>query len=130
MTYNRLGTGIRFPLLTASGFGWVSEAEAVEQAIRAILLSEPGERLARPNFGVGLRRFLFANNSVELRTRIRTAISDALQRDEARISLVEVEVSSDPATANVLQISINYSIRDLPGSRNLVFPFYLQGLIP
>ena len=71
MSTQKLGTGLRFPLVTGDGFGWISGAAAVEQSIRTILLTEPGERIARPNFGVGLRRFLFAPNSLELRTRIR-----------------------------------------------------------
>ena len=76
MSTQKLGTGLRFPLVTGDGFGWISGAAAVEQSIRTILLTEPGERIARPNFGVGLRRFLFAPNSLELRTRIRAAVSD------------------------------------------------------
>ena len=44
----RLGRGLRFPPLLPPGFDWGSDAEAVEQAIRTLLLTEPGERLRRP----------------------------------------------------------------------------------
>ncbi len=122
----RLGRGIRFPLVTGGGFGWIAGAEAVEQSIRAILLTEPGERIARPNYGAGLRRFLFAANSLELRTRIRETVAAALRRDEPRISLEQVLVTTDPIEPTVLRIAIRYTIPELPGPRNLVFPFYLQ----
>jgi phage baseplate assembly protein W len=127
MSTERLGTGLRFPLVTRDGFGWVAGADAVEQSIRAILLTEPGERIARPDFGVGLRRFLFAPNSLELRTRIRAAVTEALSRDEARIRVDGVAVNTDPREATVLRIAIRYEIRGEPGARNLVFPFYLNG---
>jgi len=127
MTLERLGTGLRFPLVTRDGFGWVAGADAVEQSIRTILLTEPGERIARPDFGAGLRRFLFAPNSLELRTRIRAAVSEALGRDEARIRVESVEVSTDPREPTALRIAIRYEILGEPGARNLVFPFYLNG---
>jgi len=124
---SRLGQGLRFPLVTGQGFGWVRGAAAVEQSIRTILLTEPGERIARPNFGAGLRRFLFAPNSLELRTQIRATVADALARDEARIRVEDVSVATDPREATVLRIAIRYRILDEPGAHNLVFPFYLNG---
>ena len=124
----RLGQGLRFPLLTGAGFGWVSGVDAVEQSIRAILLTEPGERIARPTFGAGLRRFLFAPNGLELRTQIRATVTDALGRDEPRIRLEDVTVTTDPGEPTVLRIAIRYRIPDQPGARNLVFPFYLTGV--
>ena len=127
MSTAKLGTGLRFPLVTGDGFGWISGAGAVEQSIRTILLTEPGERIARPNFGVGLRRYLFAPNSLELRTQIRAAVTDALARDEARIRVESVAVNTDPREATVLSIAIRYEILGEPGVQNLVFPFYLNG---
>lgn len=121
-----LGTGLRFPVLLPPGFDWVSDAEAVEQAIRTILRTEPGERVRRPTFGAGLRRYLFASNSLELRTLIAESVQEALRRDEHRIRVSEVDVSTDPMEPTVLRIAITYEIRSLPGARNLVFPFYLQ----
>jgi len=129
MTLPKLGTGFRFPLLTASqGFAWVSNATAVEQSIRTILFTDPGERIARPDFGVGLRRFLFAPNTVELRAQIRAAIVDGLSRDEARIQLDDVDVSTESLSPTVLRIAIRYRLLEEPGARNLVFPFYLEGV--
>mgnify|MGYP001768911691 FL=1 len=127
MSIDKLGTGLRFPLVTGDGFGWISGAGAVEQSIRTILLTEPGERIARPNFGVGLRRYLFAPNSLELRTQIRAAVTDALARAEARIRVESVAVNTDPREPTVLSIAIRYQILDEPGVQNLVFPFYLNG---
>ena len=127
MAADKLGRGLRFPLVNASGFGWVAGVDAVEQSIRTILLTEPGERIARPTFGAGLRRFLFEPNGLELRTRIRETVTRALERDEPRIRLEAVSVTTDSREAEVLHIAIRFRVADEPGARNLVFPFYLTG---
>ena len=127
---SRLGQGWRFPPLLPPGFAWVRDADAVEQAIRTLLITEPGERLRRPDYGVGLRRWLFSNNTPELRTQITRAIEDAIARHEPRIQLQEVAVTPDPAQPTLLHIALTYEIRALPGPRNLVFPFDLKEGLP
>jgi phage baseplate assembly protein W len=127
-TFNpRLGTGLGFPLLGGSGFRWVSGAEAVEQALRHLLLTEPGERLGRPGWGCGLRRFLFAQNNVTTHTLVRQTITEAIQRWEHRVELDDVVVEADPDQPTVLSIDVRYRMRGDPGPKNLVFPFYLDG---
>ena len=125
---DRLGKGVRFPIVTASGWGWIVGADAVDQALRALLLTEPGERIGRPTYGAGLRRFLFRPNSVETRAEIRKAIEEAVQRHEPRVRLSAVAVTApDPRTPTLLRIELSFALLADPGPRNLVFPFYLEG---
>jgi phage baseplate assembly protein W len=121
------GRGLRFPLVESPGFDWVAGADAVAQALRALLLTEPGERIGRPGFGVGLRRFLFMPNALATRTAIRDAVTQAIERDEARVELDEVRVLSDSAEATLLRVEVHYRLRREPTARTLVFPFYLDG---
>mgnify|MGYP000439218146 FL=1 len=37
--------------------------ELVQQNLKMILLTAPGERIMEPEFGVGLRNYLFQNNT-------------------------------------------------------------------
>lgn len=119
--------GLRYPPVTGAGWGWITGADAVDQAVRSILLTEPGERLARPQFGAGLRRYLFAPNSIETRASIRRAVEDALIRDEGRLQLHGVEVTQDEREPTLVRIAIAYEAPGDPGPRTLVYPFYLQG---
>ena len=119
--------GLRYPPVTGAGWGWIAGADAVDQAVRTILLTEPGERLARPQFGAGLRRWLFAPNSIETRASMRRAVEDALLRDEGRVRLHSVDVSHDEREPTLLRIVISYEVPADPGPRTLVHPFYLQG---
>jgi uncharacterized protein len=127
-TRRRLGTGVAFPVVPAPAtrtLRWRDGGEKVRDAIRLILATERGERVMRPTFGAGLRRFLMEPNSVATRALIEREVTDALEAWEPRITLVEVAVSpgSDPALVN---ITIRYEhVRD--GSTDvLVYPFYLE----
>jgi uncharacterized protein len=126
-TPSRLGRGFRFPPVTGQGWAWTEGVDAVDQAVRAVLLTEPGERIGRPRFGAGLRRFLFAPNSLETRTQIRRAVQEALPRDETRIALQDVQVAGDPREPTLLHIGIRYQVPPDPGPRSFIFPFYLSG---
>jgi len=73
---------VGFPLLPVpNGDGrlaWPSLEVSVQDAVRIILSTRPGEQLMRPHFGSGLDRFLFEPDSVETRRRIREAVQDGL----------------------------------------------------
>jgi phage baseplate assembly protein W len=126
-TVRYLGRGLAFPILVG-GDGALEDASGparVIQAIRIILDTEPGERIMRPTFGCGLRRYLMKPNTVATRTLIQNDVVRALGAWEPRIQLQQVSVTpgDDPALIN---IDISYvHVRDgRPG--NLVYPFYLE----
>ncbi|GAC13035.1 GPW/gp25 family protein [Aliiglaciecola lipolytica] len=123
-----LGKGWSFPVYPSQNdktISYVEGAEKVRQSIWMILQTEPKERIMRPNFGCGLRRYLMQPNNASTWAGIQRDIERALIRWEPRIKLEEVKVqgADDPSVA---MISIRYShVQD--GSReNLVFPFYLE----
>ncbi|GAA6184704.1 MULTISPECIES: GPW/gp25 family protein [Alteromonadaceae] len=123
-----LGKGWAFPVQPSQAdktIAYVEGAEKVRQSIWMILQTEPMERIMRPNFGCGLRRYLMQPNNSATWSGIQRDIERALSRWEPRIKLEEVKVNGgeDPSVA---MISIRYShVQD--GSReNLVFPFYLE----
>ncbi|WP_437285444.1 GPW/gp25 family protein [Sorangium sp. So ce406] len=122
----RYGTGFAFPLAPGPGFSWISGEDAVAQALRTLLLTEPGERIGRPTYGVGLRRFLFSPNNVTTRALIRDAVTTAIKRDEPRVRLDAVDVFPDTAEPTLVRVRIRYLLADNPAPQNLVFPFYLD----
>ena len=99
--------------------------EKVRQSIAIILDTEPGERLMRPQFGCGLRRYLMQPNTAATRAAMQREIQTALAAWEPRIKLDRVDVlpGEDPA---LVLVQIDYQhLRD--GRRdNLVYPFYLE----
>lgn len=119
--------GLGLPFLGEGGWRWVEDPEAADQAVRAVLLTEPGERLGRPAFGAGLRRFLFRPASLETRTQIRLAIEEAFARDLPRLELEEVDVTPAPGEPERLEIALRFRVPGLAAPRLLTESVHLGG---
>ena len=100
-------------------------AEKVAQSIRIIIDTEPGERIMRPSFGCGLRRYLMRPNTSATRALIRHDVERGLAAFEPRIRVTEVAVDAgdDPALV-LIRIAYVHERDNRPG--NLFFPFYLE----
>jgi hypothetical protein len=103
----------------------VEGTDAVVRSIHLILETEPGERVMRPDFGCGLRRYLMKPNTVATRALVRRDVERALERWEPRIELASVtaEPGDDPA---LVLIRVEYLVVRTRSPGNLVYPFYLE----
>ena len=122
-----LGTGWKFPVKLDEGEIALSHQEQdVEESIRIILGTAPGERVMRPEFGCGIHDLVFALNSTHTAGLIQFHVEQALMRWEPRIDQVQVHVETDPAEPEVLMIHVSYKVRATDSRYNLVYPFYLE----
>jgi hypothetical protein len=120
-----LGIGWAFPVKPAGGrLRFAKYEDDVEQAIQIILLTSRGERVMLPEFGAGLRDFVFEPNSTPTRARIAEVVRKALVDWEPRINLERVEVTAGDEN-NVVLIHIDYVVRATNQFYNRVYPFYL-----
>jgi phage baseplate assembly protein W len=121
-----LGRGWAFPLRVdpRGGIKMSTGAADIEEAIRVILETAPGERVMRPAFGCGLHRLVFAPNSPTTAGLVAYHVREALGRWEPRIEVERVDVAPDPQREAVLLIDITYRVRSTNDRRNLVYPFY------
>lgn len=112
---------IGFPLLPrpdAEGrIAWPTLAESVEQQIRVILLTRPGEQLMRADFGAGLADFLHEPNNLTTQRRLRDAIGEALARWEKRIVVDDIAVGDVPGHAARIRVEIAYRLRRTGAAR-------------
>jgi phage baseplate assembly protein W len=108
----RYGRGFNFPpgLDAAGRVAWSVAAENVRQSIRIILLTEPQERIMLPEFGAGLKRFLFRPNTVATHRLIQERITVSLGRWERRVQLEEVRVERDPDDETSAIANIRYKV--------------------
>jgi uncharacterized protein len=122
-----VGTGVAFPFAIGRHreIQLVSGVRDVEQAIRIILSTAPGERPTRPEFGCGLHRFVFEVIDRATIARMRRAICEALYRWEPRIAVEAVEFDYAERDQGVLLVEITYRLRHTTTLRNLVYPFYV-----
>jgi phage baseplate assembly protein W len=121
-----LGVGWAFPVKPVGGrLRYAAYEDDVEQAIQIILLTQRGERPMLPEFGGGLRDFLFEPNSPTTRGAIARVVRGALIDWEPRIDLDRVEVVADENEPNLLLIQVDFVVRATNSFYNRVYPFYL-----
>jgi phage baseplate assembly protein W len=122
-----IGNGWSFPLGVnrRGGISLASREREIEEAIRIILATAPGERPMRPDFGCGIHDYVFAPADASTAGSIAFQVSGALEMWEPRIDVAGVDVEIDDNDRGVLYINIAYTIRGSNDVRNLVFPFYV-----
>jgi phage baseplate assembly protein W len=128
MSEEFVGSGwAAFPMRTdATGaIALVSRDQEIEEAMRLVLATAPGERPMRPEFGCGIHDYVFAPSDATTAGLIAYEVRASLLRWEPRVDVKDVEVKPDPHDPATLYIDIKYAIRDTNDPRNLVFPFYV-----
>jgi hypothetical protein len=127
MSEEFIGRGWAFPLRTdaTGGIALVTREREIEEAIRLILGTAPGERPMRPEFGCRIHEYVFSSADGSTASSIAAEVKSALRRWEPRIDVEDVLVTFDARDASVMYIDIRYAIRRTNDRRNLVFPFYV-----
>ncbi|WP_029290721.1 GPW/gp25 family protein [Cellulomonas sp. HZM] len=97
----------------------------LEDSIRVVLLTAPGERLMRPQFGCRIWDLLFEPVNANLIGLVSQAVRDALAQWEPRIVVEDVQPVQDDDDAGLVRIAITYRVRATNDRRNLVYPFYV-----
>ena len=91
---------IRWPLavdqLAGTFADEVDYARHVEQLMKQVLLTNPGERIHRPDFGCGLRRMVFAPNDPAAASLLKVTILQALDRWLGTVVSVEDDAALVP----------------------------------
>jgi len=106
-------TSLRYPFAIDAGLKRVAQepdySAHVEQLVLQVLLTAPGERVNRPDFGCGVKRLVFAPNSTVAATLAQTTVFDALTRWLG--SVIEVNEVSVAAVEETLEIRVGYVVR-------------------
>ena len=113
--------------------------ENARQSMKMVILTSPGERIGFPEFGVGLRKYLFENLNSSTLVTLKNEILRQVTRYVNYINLVNVsvtqdkinEVNYDPYVSRgdysvspyKINVSITYSVPGLPGN---IENFYLE----
>ncbi|MFB9329086.1 GPW/gp25 family protein [Paenibacillus aurantiacus] len=126
-----MGRGWKFPIEVDATTGRIKtsgQEEDIAEAIRIILWTSKGERVMRPDFGCGLREFVFETTDETTLRLLESDIQEAIRVWEPRVHEVEVEVEAmrDAEEPGKLLLNISYVVRTTNNLFNQVFPFYLE----
>lgn len=82
-----------------------ADVRLIKNDLLQLLLTSPGERRMRPNYGTVIRKYPFEQFTSETEGIIRNSISSAISRFEPRVILKNVIFDSDPDN-NLIRISV------------------------
>ncbi len=99
---------------TSDGFTMIKDFQTlVRQNFKMLILTAPGERVMEPQFGVGIRNYLFENFNNSTFIEIESAIKSQAAIYLPVINVAEVSFDTSNPDANVLGIRILYTLPDV-----------------
>lgn len=127
MDVDFVGAGWAFPVSTdpTGSIALVTRDREIQESIRLILGTAPGERPMRPEFGCRIHEHVFGPANSSTAGQAAHDVREAIERWEPRVDLLDVSVSFDRVAAGTLFLDLTYTLRGDNDPRNLVFPFYV-----
>ena len=121
-----IGAGWAFPLRVnaSGGIALVRRERELEEAMKLILLTYPGERPMRPDFGCRARDYVFRGANDTTAAELSVEVRQSLMRWEPRVDIDSVIVTPDPDQPSLMYVDVQYIPKGTNDRRNLVFPFY------
>lgn len=85
--------------------------ETIRQNLKMLLLTSPGERIMDSNFGVGIRKFLFEQDTFSVREELQNRIATQVALYLNFIVIEEIDISPPNSNdENVMFLKIRYKV--------------------
>ncbi len=117
------GYAVKLPIKKDSfdGYALLKDLRSLsKQNLKMVILTNPGERVMMPNFGAGIRRYLFENTEDQhVPFNMKDRITDQVRRYLPYIRINDVLVTNNyknvsiEMSSNTYSIVINYTILPL-----------------
>ncbi|KMZ53596.1 GPW/gp25 family protein [Dorea sp. D27] len=120
----RPGRGMKFPPKidrTTGRFVLADEEESVKDSVYLILMTQKGERPARPDFGSRILSFPFSDTNPTTLHVLERQVKETILTQEPRISEVDVETEFRAEEA-CLYIHIHYTVAQTGKDDDLTIP--------
>ena len=82
----------------------------VQQNLKMLILTNPGERVMIPEYGIGVRKFLFEQEGTSTLLKIDSAMRAGIQKFMPVINIVDILYDSSNIEENSLGIRLLYKI--------------------
>jgi phage baseplate assembly protein W len=103
--------------------------QVAAQNLRMVILTSPGERIMFPEFGVGIRRYLFEQNTTSTLGVIRSRIEQQVSTYLPYIRILDLSIDSPEVVGSVVEtdksrvlIRIRYSVPSANVVSDLTIP--------
>ena len=93
-----------------------------QQNLKMLILTAPGERIMDPNYGVGLRRYLFEQDTLNLTEKLQNIIlsqaSKYMPHIEIKVIMFRTADETNDIPENSMQVRIKFTI---PAIKEIAF---------
>jgi len=116
--------GIKIPITYDSGDGFTmlkTLEDTIKQNLKMLILTNPGERVMEPEFGVGIQRYLFSNFSEDINSQISERINAQVKAYMPSVNINRIDFNDSDPDSNRLSLSIEYYVPDIGLSDLLQF---------
>ena len=116
--------GVKLPLTIDSMDGFTMTKtlkDTIKQNFKMLILTNPGERVMDPEFGVGIQQYLFSNYSENIDAKIRDRINDQVGIYMPAIVVHSINFYAAEPDTNSIAFRIAFSIPDVGLSDLLEF---------
>lgn len=86
--------------------------DVVKQNLKMLLLTNPGERVFDSKFGVGVKKYLFRQSTLQLETEITEKIEEQVRRYFPFLTIRQIQITRDDDNS-AMSIKIVYFIQGL-----------------
>ncbi len=105
--------GVAIPLLKSSNDGFQmlkTIQETVKQNLKMIILTNPGERIMDPDFGVGIKTYLFANFNEGIQSEIYDKITQQVATYMPAVKITKITFFQTNPDTNSLAFQVYYKL--------------------
>ena len=97
--------------------------DQIKQNFRTLLLTQPGEKLGDPEFGIGIQNFLFEMNNVETQSQINSKIRSQTNIYMSYLTIREITLQRFDNNENGLYVAITYYVPQVNQQDQIVLDF-------
>jgi phage baseplate assembly protein W len=109
-------SGFAFPFRiggVTGGVVFASGAQKLRNNLVQLLLTDPGERVMRRDYGAGLRHLVHDPDNDALRAIVQHQVGRAVRKWEPRVQVQQVVVAGDPVPGT-LHVNVTFTARPNP----------------
>tara|TARA_R110002074_G_scaffold129653_2_gene270891 strand:- start:2 stop:403 length:402 start_codon:yes stop_codon:yes gene_type:complete len=105
--------------------------EAITQDFKMLILTNPGEKMMNPEFGVGLKRFLFQQQGDSVYSALSSRLISQTKKYLPQVEIEKVLFNESPlddidasdlVDNNIMSVTIRFSIKPLKKIEILTIP--------
>lgn len=125
--FDNTGSGSGIQTAPNGKVALVSERESIRQSILLLISTMPGERVMRPQYGCNLQQLVFMLNDATTQGLAMHYVRSALEQWEPRIDILHLDANCNINSPNIMDISLDYRIRHLQQTDQLIIAYHLMG---